>query len=532
MNLFTSLSPASKLKKSKSSKSVINSEETVKLYYDRLHSKSTLKKGSGRRDSFEMNNTISNDSNNISTFSSTNYNIHTKDTDNNTISSTNNISTMDSTKDTDNSTKPTRYNMMEDGLDEPIWTDSSGGNNNEECGKKSNMKRGGPEDALGNVEVGNNEQGSDVVFRAGRFLKEELQQMAPQTLTSGCTFDRVLDELGASELKSSSESRSSSELHSASELSSTLNSGNVSNVGSALKADSIFKLNSSFGQKLVQNDEPAELNDTGNNAVKVNNAANDASNNTAEVNNTANNASNNSSNVNTTGANNESNNTAKVKDPAINSGNNHTAKGKDPASNSGNNNTKVKGPINNSGNNNTAKVKEPVNNGAMLSSIFKNAVKLEEPAEVKNNGEITKGLAEKYGKMLKVGLAREVVRHKIVQDGYDAEKVFEVLEGGNKVDPNILKKYKTMLKLGLPVSVIEHKLKMEGMDPTSILRYMQIEQKNQLPPRANMVDDGKIRKKLYWNTINKDASSVMKNEEDTGKFWNTANDCELFRSND
>merc|ERR1711871_981386 len=75
---------------------------------------------------------------------------------------------------------------------------------------------------------------------------------------------------------------------------------------------------------------------------------------------------------------------------------------------------------------------------------------------------------KKYFKMLNVGLAKEAVKHKMVQDGLDPA----VLDRPDKPAAKILlkddpkyKKYFKMLSIGLSKDAVKHKMEQDGIDP-------------------------------------------------------------------
>ncbi|OQR86366.1 formin-homology 2 domain-containing protein [Achlya hypogyna] len=121
----------------------------------------------------------------------------------------------------------------------------------------------------------------------------------------------------------------------------------------------------------------------------------------------------------------------------------------------------------------------------------------------------------KYYKMLKTGLPKEVVQHKLAADGISARLLdldpSHPTVPKNKIDEAfrqhqlaVIEKYKIMLKRGLPEPAVQHKMKMDGVDPN----WLYPEKAPAIATGANfarrMTKPDSIRKKLHWFVLSKD----------------------------
>ncbi|KDO33584.1 hypothetical protein SPRG_19215 [Saprolegnia parasitica CBS 223.65] len=120
-----------------------------------------------------------------------------------------------------------------------------------------------------------------------------------------------------------------------------------------------------------------------------------------------------------------------------------------------------------------------------------------------------------YYKMLKTGLPKEVVQHKLSADGISARLLdldpTHPSVPKNKIDDafrahqlKVIEKYKVMLKRGMPEGAVQHKMKMDGVDPNWLYpeKAPAVAQGANLARRLTKPDS--IRKKLHWFVLSKD----------------------------
>jgi hypothetical protein len=121
----------------------------------------------------------------------------------------------------------------------------------------------------------------------------------------------------------------------------------------------------------------------------------------------------------------------------------------------------------------------------------------------------------KYFKMLKLGLTRGAVEHKIRSDGLDPELLDGPIQSKQKPKTTVLPspnfnsedekkyvKYRQMLKIGLSRGAVEHKMRMDGLDPRYLIDNDANASTSGHPPAltAPRRPDA-IRKKLHWEIV-------------------------------
>ncbi|RHY65390.1 hypothetical protein DYB34_006752 [Aphanomyces astaci] len=124
---------------------------------------------------------------------------------------------------------------------------------------------------------------------------------------------------------------------------------------------------------------------------------------------------------------------------------------------------------------------------------------------------------EKYFKMLKTGLPRPVVEHKLTADGVSIHLLSldptmptvpktQLDAAFAKHKDNVVLKYRKMLKMGMPPLAVDHAMAKDGVDPSWLhpnAAAATNSTKATFLTRQKKPD--KIRKKLHWVVLNKDA---------------------------
>ncbi|ETV85708.1 hypothetical protein, variant [Aphanomyces astaci] len=124
---------------------------------------------------------------------------------------------------------------------------------------------------------------------------------------------------------------------------------------------------------------------------------------------------------------------------------------------------------------------------------------------------------EKYFKMLKTGLPRPVVEHKLTADGVSIHLLSldptmptvpktQLDAAFAKHKDNVVLKYRKMLKMGMPPLAVDHAMAKDGVDPSWLhpnAAATTNSTKATFLTRQKKSD--KIRKKLHWVVLNKDA---------------------------
>ena len=132
----------------------------------------------------------------------------------------------------------------------------------------------------------------------------------------------------------------------------------------------------------------------------------------------------------------------------------------------------------------------------------------------------------KYFKMLKVGLPKGAVKNKMIQEGVDPtildKDPCELISRDEKTEDStpmvavqdhpVYSKYFKMLKVGLPKDAVKNKMIQEGVDPTILDKdpsdKVPVDGPPKVsPPKIQIVKKSKVRKKkLHWKAL--DASKV------------------------
>lgn len=122
---------------------------------------------------------------------------------------------------------------------------------------------------------------------------------------------------------------------------------------------------------------------------------------------------------------------------------------------------------------------------------------------------------ERYFKMLKVGMPKEVVKHAMQRDGLDPS----VMDGDVskpaggvplKEDPTYQKYFK-MLKIGMPMEAVKHAMQRDGLDSAVMDQdhSLPVSKATQAPDKAPKEKDSHRRARLHWNTVRKVTSNSL-----------------------
>ncbi|OQR99720.1 formin-homology 2 domain-containing protein [Thraustotheca clavata] len=142
----------------------------------------------------------------------------------------------------------------------------------------------------------------------------------------------------------------------------------------------------------------------------------------------------------------------------------------------------------------------------------------------------------KYYKMLKTGLPKEVVQHKLVSDGISVRLLdldpSHPTVPKNKIDEafrahqlKVIEKYQIMIKRGLPEPAVQHKMKMDGVDPNWLHpeKAPTIAQGSGFARKMTKPDS--IRKKLHWFVLSKDNL-----KDNSATLWKQTSQVELSKA--